>query len=313
MKKAIKIIFFLLLFSLVWKTGVFLFTDERVLDFSGKKVITINDNGFVYSVTTTSANVGGLLSCADILPGEDDLVFPQENAVLFPGMIIEIRRAVPVEISADGEIRNVKTFSLTVERALSEVNIILSHLDKVSPGKKVGIENGMEIEVTRINIEKVTIEESVNFETIEKKDAKVKWRKKKIKQEGVDGAKKVVYEITYKNGERLSKKKLSSEMLREAVPEIVSVGTKVKVGKTKIGVASWYAYTGTMACASRMFPKGTWLRVTNRENGKQVFVVVNDYGPQRGTGKMIDLDKVAFEKLASIGKGVVEVKVEEVL
>jgi rare lipoprotein A len=62
-----------------------------------------------------------------------------------------------------------------------------------------------------------------------------------------------------------------------------------------------------------MFSRGTWLRVTNRENGKRVFVVVNDYGPQRGTGKMIDLDKVAFQKLASIGKGVIEVKVEEIL
>jgi rare lipoprotein A (peptidoglycan hydrolase) len=62
-----------------------------------------------------------------------------------------------------------------------------------------------------------------------------------------------------------------------------------------------------------MFPRGTWLRVTNRATGKQIFVVVNDYGPMRGTGKMIDLDKVAFEKIAPLGQGVVEVKVEEIL
>ncbi len=62
-----------------------------------------------------------------------------------------------------------------------------------------------------------------------------------------------------------------------------------------------------------MFPKGTWLRVTNLQNQKQVIVVVNDYGPARGTGKMIDLDKVAFEKLANLSQGVIEVKVEEIL
>jgi rare lipoprotein A (peptidoglycan hydrolase) len=85
------------------------------------------------------------------------------------------------------------------------------------------------------------------------------------------------------------------------------------VGKVKTGLASWYAFTGKMACASRMFPRGTWLRVTSKATGKQIFVVVNDYGPQKWTGKMIDLDKVAFEKLASLGAGVIEVKVEEIL
>jgi rare lipoprotein A (peptidoglycan hydrolase) len=52
--------------------------------------------------------------------------------------------------------------------------------------------------------------------------------------------------------------------------------------------------------------------VTNQENGKQIIVQVNDYGPDPGTGKIIDLDKVAFAKLASIGQGVIEVKIEEI-
>jgi rare lipoprotein A len=67
-----------------------------------------------------------------------------------------------------------------------------------------------------------------------------------------------------------------------------------------------------MKCASVRYSKGTWLRVTNQENGKQIIVQVNDYGPDPGTGKVIDLDKVAFAKLASVGQGVIEVKIEEI-
>jgi len=228
-------------------------------------------------------------------------------------MNITIDRAIPVVIQVDDQQIEHHTFKRTVEDTLQEAGVTLSHLDKTEPARKAGVEQGLEIVVTRINVEQVIVEESIEYDTIEQEDKKLRWRKKKVEQEGVEGVKEVEYEVTYKNGKQVSKEKLSTKIVQEPTDEIVRIGTKVEVGKTKVGIASWYAHTGTMACASRMFPRGTWLRVTNRENGKQVFVQVNDYGPQRGTGKMIDLDKVAFAKLAPIGKGVIEVKVEEIL
>ena len=57
---------------------------------------------------------------------------------------------------------------------------------------------------------------------------------------------------------------------------------------------------------------GSYAKVTNTANGKSVIVQINDRGPF-GPGRIIDLDKVAFAKIASIGAGVIGVKVEEVL
>ncbi|MEA1926390.1 MAG: G5 domain-containing protein [Patescibacteria group bacterium] len=296
-----------------WKAGSVWFFKERTLDFSGDKLITVNDNGFQYQITASAKTVGRLLDDVGITVADCDRIYPDQEINLFPGMIISLHRAIPIKIYVDGETRALNSFSSTVEKALHEAEVELSHLDQVSPSRVSGIEKDLEIVVTRINKEQTVAKEPIAFKIIEKKNPKLKWRKKKIQQEGVEGAKEVEYEITYKNGKQISKEKLSSKITEEPVTEIVSIGTKVKVGKTKIGVASWYAHTGAMACASRMFSKGTWLRVTNRENGKQVFVVVNDYGPQRGTGKMIDLDKIAFKKLASSSKGVIEVKVEEII
>ncbi len=79
-----------------------------------------------------------------------------------------------------------------------------------------------------------------------------------------------------------------------------------------VGKASWYAYKGGHYAASPDFPKGSRLRVFNTENGKFVDVEINDYGPERDLfpDRAIDLDKIAFKKIASLGAGIIDVKIE---
>jgi len=79
------------------------------------------------------------------------------------------------------------------------------------------------------------------------------------------------------------------------------------------GSASWYRYKNGDFAASPDYEKGTKLKVTNIVNGKSVIVTVNDYGPDRSIHpeRVIDLDRVAFQKIASPSLGVVDVIVEE--
>lgn len=287
---------------------------KRTLDFSGEKKVVIRENGYAETyVLTNVLTLAELIEEQGLKIAEEDLIFPAGETKLYPGMTVTIQRAVPVEIAVDGGTVEKKVLSRKIKDALAEAGVVLSHLDKIDPGKDEPVVAGAKIEVTRIEVEEVTKQEKIDFEMVEQEDKDLRWRKKEVKQEGVEGIKETTYRITYKNGKQDKKEKLSSKIIQEPVREIVRVGTKVEVGKTKEGVASWYRFKGGMFCASRMWPRGTWLRVTNQENGKQIFVQVNDYGPQRGTGKMIDLDAVAFEKLAPLGKGVIGVKVEEIL
>lgn len=83
-----------------------------------------------------------------------------------------------------------------------------------------------------------------------------------------------------------------------------------------IGKASWYAYKGGMFAASPEFPKGSLIKVISVANPtKQIVVTINDYGPDRKVhpDRVIDLDKVAFAKLAPLGAGVISVRVEPVM
>ncbi len=81
----------------------------------------------------------------------------------------------------------------------------------------------------------------------------------------------------------------------------------------EVGKASWYAYKYCDCAASPDYPKGSYLVVTSMAHpDRSVTVLVNDYGPDRTVhpDRIIDLDKVAFEKLAPLGAGIINVKVQ---
>ncbi len=275
--------------------------------------ILVEENGISQTALAFNETVAEFLKRNQIEIKKEDFIFPEEYKTIFPGMKLIIRRAIPVEIFVDNQEWPIKTLSQKVKQVLEEEKIILNQLDKIEPQLDQPIFSGMKIKVTRINKGGIKVEEKIDFKVIEEKNDELDWRKRKIKQKGEQGIREVIYEVTYLNGKEKERQKISSMIVKEPVPEIVEVGTKIKVGSVKKGLASWYSFTGEMACASRLFSKGTWLRVTNLQNKKQVIVVVNDYGPIRETGKIIDLDKVAFEKLASLSQGIIEVKIEEIL
>ena len=81
-----------------------------------------------------------------------------------------------------------------------------------------------------------------------------------------------------------------------------------------VGTASWYVhprYKNSLIAASVDYPMNTKLKVINVANGKEVIVVVKDYGPDKQVhpDRVVDLSKVAFKKLAPTSAGVIKVKV----
>lgn len=78
--------------------------------------------------------------------------------------------------------------------------------------------------------------------------------------------------------------------------------------RSQTGDASWFqAPAGT--CAHRTLPFGTMLTVTNLGNGKQVLCRVADRGPYV-SGRIIDLDREDFDRIASASQGVIRVRIE---
>lgn len=274
--------------------------------------IEISDNGLNFYATASAGTVSDFILGENIALGEKDYIFPDREAKIFPGSRIIIRRTLPVAIAVDGEKKKIDTLGTTVQDALNEANIILSHADKISPEKTALLSPNLNIKITRINFEEITVEEDIPFQTVEKEDSTVLWRKKETKQKGEKGIREKTYKITYTNGKETNRALLGGKITKAPVSKIEVVGTKIIVGKTQSGAATWYSFGDEMTCASLDFPFGKYLRVTNRANGKSVIVQVNDSGPY-GKGRVIDLNKYAFQKIGDIGAGVINVKVEEIL
>ena len=70
-----------------------------------------------------------------------------------------------------------------------------------------------------------------------------------------------------------------------------------------------------LTCASWDYAFGTYLRVSNIDNGKSVVVVVSDRGPAKrlyNKGRKIDLSRAAFRAIADLKRGVIKVAIKEV-
>ncbi|MDP3685227.1 MAG: septal ring lytic transglycosylase RlpA family protein [bacterium] len=76
------------------------------------------------------------------------------------------------------------------------------------------------------------------------------------------------------------------------------------------GLASWYRTKRVLAAAHRTLPFGTKVKVST-DNGRSVIVTIMGRGPFRKE-RVIDLSSDAFKKLASLGAGILRVKVQRV-
>lgn len=93
----------------------------------------------------------------------------------------------------------------------------------------------------------------------------------------------------------------------------------------RYGIASFYArkfvgrrtasgeiYEDTLLTAAcNVLPLGTWIRVTNLKNHRNVIVKVNDRLNSRNN-RLVDLSRTAARRLGFIGRGLTRVRVEVV-
>ena len=305
--------FLLLIIFILSAYKALAFFDDKNISFDNTpKTIELDDNGLDYKVTTNAGTVGDILKENNISLGDHDQISPAVDTNIYPGANIEISRALKIKITADGKSVDGYTLAKTVGQAVEENGIILGRLDKTDPDTNTLPQNGMAITVTRINVEEITQDEDIPFKTTSKTDSTMGWRDKKITTPGVKGTMEVKYRVTYKDNKEISRVVLSKNVVKDPVTQVETQGTYVKTGNIQKGQGTWYSYQGGLFAASTVIPRGGYARVTNTANGKSILVQINDYGPQ-GKGRVIDLDKVAFQKIANIGSGVIGVKVEEVL
>lgn len=304
------VVFIGIVFLLIFTYSYYPKSTERSFE-SKSNIRLIDENQEAQFAFSKASTVKDFLSEYGIILSSGDAVFPDGESFLTSGMIIRIERQKNITVEVDQKNENFSTQAKTVAAFLSERGVELDEDDLIEPVLETGLVSDMHIQITRVVVSEETEEKPIAYKTETKEDENLSWRKKETEQKGEAGILQTVIRVARHDGKEVARKILEKKVIKEPVTEIVRQGTLVKVGKSHRGGASWYAHTGTLAAANPWLPMGSYVKVTNTANGKSVIVKINDRGPFGG-GRIIDLDKVAFQEIASLGQGVVDVKMEEI-
>lgn len=278
--------------------------------------IFVNNGGLEFSIErATSVSVGEVLATYGISLTEYDRVTPPHDTPAINRMHIQIIRARHVSLNDGGEYQELHTTALTIGEAFLEAGITLNPQDRVTPPLEETLTPLSVVRIIRVSEQDITREVRIPFPITYSENPALLYGRERLIEEGEEGIRYEEVREVYENKLKTREQVLASRVTTPPKTEVRERGTKIEIGRIQEGGASWYAFKGGMFAASTTIPKGKYAKVTKVDSGTSIIVQINDYGPHAGIhpDRVIDLDAVAFKKLAPLGKGVIQVKVEEIL
>lgn len=204
-------------------------------------------NGQNYKVESKAFTIDEFLDEQQIKYCEDDYISRPVTTFIYDGISFKLKHATDFKVTADGKTKKYKTLCRTVGDALKDCGIKVGDADIVTPGLETEIGDDLEVVIQRVTSKQETVEEEVDFNTIEKDDASMEQGKSKVVTEGVKGKDKVTYEITYIDGVESDRKEIARETLTAAVDKVILNGTKISFNGKSYSrklVVKAYSYTG---------------------------------------------------------------------
>lgn len=276
------------------------------------KEITLLLDGKPRRVIVTGLTIDEVLDEIALRGNVADLVRPSRASRVRSGMTISYRRASILTVFHDDKADRVVTNARTVGALVRELGIDLGPQDRLEPPGASLLRSGLRVRVVRIGLRREVREVRVPFKTVLRRDRHMEYGRRKQVQVGRPGVHRVLYMSKYVDGDRVSRRLLSVKIVREPRARVIAIGSSfpgcVCDNGTQTGKATWYSQADGLSAAHRTLPKGTVVHVKNLSNGRSVNVVIRDRGPY-GNDRIIDLSDEAFRRIASLGTGVVRVRI----
>jgi uncharacterized protein YabE (DUF348 family)/3D (Asp-Asp-Asp) domain-containing protein len=181
-------------------------TAENPLSITVKRAVafTVKEDGHSLSLRSTQPALALALKENGILLGQGDLVVPDLATPLVSGLNAEVRHASKITISLPEGSSVVYTHEKTVADALDDAGIEVSPIDKVMPGRDELVSNGMDVQVVRVTVGTIVEREEIGYQTLFKGDPDLDWGDSR-RLDGVTGIHACEYEVTYEDGQEVSR------------------------------------------------------------------------------------------------------------
>ncbi|WP_027632527.1 G5 and 3D domain-containing protein [Clostridium hydrogeniformans] len=193
--------------------------------YSMRKTVTVVIDGKNQKLVTYKRTVSGALKDNRIEIGQKDKIEPSLDSQIGKDDIINIKKAVKVQVEVDGKEMEFLTAEDDIESMLIAENINYLAEDRISPSKDSKVSDGMKIDIVRVETKLLKDLEPINFNTVVKKDDNLLNSQNKTMQEGKSGEREVTTRVVYEDGKEVSRKVVSENVTKEPVDKIVLQGT----------------------------------------------------------------------------------------
>jgi uncharacterized protein YabE (DUF348 family) len=195
------------------------------------------------------------------------------SRVPLAGMALPVVSAKTVQINDGGVLRTVHLPAPNVSALLAAAGIPLLESDQVVPGATTPISDGMQLQVTRNRIQRITqrVPLPPNFRRIEDPDMNVS--RQIVEDPGAPGEQDVTFAVAMVNGVETGRLPVANVVLAPAHDAVVRVGTKpgtdvppVSDGNIWDAIAgceaggNWAINSGNGYYGGVQFDQGTWER-----------------------------------------------------
>ena len=160
--------------------------------------------------------------------GENDVLSVDADTVLREDAEVSITRYYHVTLAHDGEEQTLLVKEGDVASALEAANLTLGKEDYTDAPLDQALTEGLVVTVSRVTYEETQETEAVAYSTKEEKTDSLYEGETKVKTEGVEGERTIVYRNKMVNGKVVETEEISNEVTTEPVDKVVLVGTKKK-------------------------------------------------------------------------------------
>jgi WD40 repeat protein len=164
-----------------------------------------------------------------------------------------------VTLVVDGETRTLSTNALTVRDLLAEAGITLGEEDRVVPVEPTFVENGMTVQVIRVEVRTETEQREIPFGRRTVRDASIPAGETRLLEPGITGIEELTYRITVEDDVEVERRLVRRATLRESRTEVILIGAQGELNPVPI--------TGTVAYVSN---RNAWVMQTTSPNQRRL-------------------------------------------
>lgn len=250
--------------------------DGQTITLHRLKTLTVNVDGQPRELKTTATTVEAALAEVDLANSANDIEGPTTDQLPVSGGTVNVVLPKKVKLTDGPETSTKDIAAKTVAELLEDTGNPLAPTDEVTPAADTPVTNNMDIKVTRIRTETVTVTEPVAPPENKTDDPNLIKDRKVVKKPGKPGSAEVTYEVTTVNGEETEKKKVDEDVQVEPIAAEIAVGTKPGAPYVAPGsvwdrlaqceaTGNWAINTGNGFYGGVQFDQNTWDRWGGQE------------------------------------------------